>query len=80
MYWPPCYYDYHWVIRGDVDEEYGEGTLDRVREALLAIDASKGGRERSVAEAFQTDRFIPTRNENYEAIEDVARQLGIIEE
>ena len=76
----PPYYDYHWVIRGDVDEEYGEGTLDRVREALLAIDASQGGRERSVAEAFQTDRFIPTSNENYEAIEDVARQLGIIEE
>ncbi|MCY3886233.1 MAG: hypothetical protein OXG19_00790 [Chloroflexi bacterium] len=47
--------------------------------ALLAIDASRGGRAQAIAEAFQTDRFIPTANENYRPIEEVARELGIIE-
>ena len=76
----PTYYDYHWVIRGDVDEEYGEGTAGRIASALLGIDASKGEREHKIADAFQTDRFIPTVNENYQAIERIARQLGIIQE
>ena len=76
----PPYYDYHWVIRGDVDAQYGEGTLDKIRDALLDIDASGGERQRSIAEAFQTDRFIPTSNENYEGIQEVARQLGFIEQ
>ena len=76
----PAYYDYHWVVRGDVDDVYRDGAADRIEEALLGIDAAKGERERAIADAFQTDRFIPTTNRNYEAIEDVARQLGIIEE
>ena len=75
----PPYYDYHWVIRGDVDEEFGEGFLEKVQLALLELDASNGGRQREIMEAFQAQRFITTTNANYKAIEDVARQLGIIE-
>ena len=49
-----------------------------IRAALLAIDVSRGGRAQAIAEAFQTDRFIATANENYRPIEEVARELGII--
>ena len=49
-------------------------------EALLGIGASKGGKAQEIAEAFQTERFIATENGNYQAIEDVARSLGIIEQ
>ena len=34
---------------------------------------------RALLEAFRTDSFIATSNENYAAIEDVARRLGMIE-
>ena len=48
------------------------------RAALLAIDAARGGQAQAIAEAFQTDRFIPTADENYRPIEEVALELGII--
>ncbi len=75
----PAYYDYHWVIGGDVDAEFGPGTAQQFQDALLRISIDEGPRERVIAEAFQTEGFIPTSNENYEAIEQVARQLGIVE-
>ncbi len=79
FYRTPPYVDYHWVVNRSVDDIYGEGTVDRLKDALLSIDTSKGGKAKEIAEAFQTDRFIETSNENYQAIEDVARSLGIIE-
>ena len=79
FYRTPPYVDYHWVVNRSVDDIYGEGTVDRLKDALLSIDASKGGKAKEIAEAFQAERFIATSNENYQAIEDVARSLGIIE-
>ncbi len=79
FYRTPPYVDYHWVVNRSVDDVYGEGTVDKLKDALLGIDTSKGGKAKEIAEAFQTDRFIETSNENYQAIEDVARSLGIIE-
>ena len=75
----PPYFDYHWVVRGDIDETFGDSTLDRLTSALLAIDVGNGGRQAEIADAFQTDRFVPTTNDNYQAIEDVGVALGIIE-
>ena len=75
----PPYVDYHWVVNRSVDATHGEGSVDKLTDALLSIDASKGGKAQEIAEAFQTDRFIATDNENYQAIEGVARSLGIIE-
>jgi phosphonate transport system substrate-binding protein len=79
FYRTPAYFDYHWVVRGDIDETFGVGMLDRLTSALLAIDAGHGGRQAEIADAFQTDRFVPTTNDNYQAIEEVAAGLGIIE-
>jgi phosphonate transport system substrate-binding protein len=72
------YYDYHWVIRSDVDEKFGLGTSQKLREALLGLRADAGEQERAILQAFQSDRFVPTTNENYQAIESVGRDLGII--
>ena len=76
----PPYYDYHWVARGDVDTRFGDGAVDAISEALLKLNAANGGRDQEIMEAFQTQNFIATRNENYQAIEEVARGLGIIRE
>ena len=73
------YYNYHWVVRGDVDTTFGGGTIDEITEALLALNASNGGRDQEIMEAFQSQNFIPTRNENYDGLEEIARDRGIIQ-
>lgn len=71
----PAYYDYHWVVRPDVEERFGDGFVDRVQEAFLAVDGDTD-RERQILEMFGAEEFIPTRNSNYEQIEQVARRIG----
>lgn len=73
------YFDYHWVLRPDVDKTYGAGTADKVKAALLKLNAATNDEQKRVAEAFQTDRFVEAANGNYGAIETVARQLGIVQ-
>jgi phosphonate transport system substrate-binding protein len=71
------YHDYNWTARPDLDATFGEGFTGRLREALLSMAGDP--EQQGLLEAFQTDSFIATTNENYRAIEDVARRLGIIE-
>ncbi|MFT9497840.1 putative selenate ABC transporter substrate-binding protein [Anaerosolibacter sp.] len=73
FYTTPQYYDYNWTIN-NVDETYGEGTKETVKEALLSM----GSGQEDVLNFFQTDKFVETKNEYYGAIETVAKQLGII--
>ena len=76
----PPYYDYHWVAHGDLNEDFGAGTTEKIRQALLGLTAADGGLEQEIMEAFDSARFISTNNDNYLAIEQVARELGIIED
>ena len=76
----PGYVDYHWVVRPGLDEEFGDGFTDKAVNALLKLNAANGGRDQKIMDAFQADRFIPTSNENYRAIETIARDLGLITE
>ncbi|MGB1950155.1 MAG: putative selenate ABC transporter substrate-binding protein [Marinobacter sp.] len=69
----PAYPNYQWSIRGDIDERYGDGFMEKVREALLAMD------DPELLESFPRSGFIPTSNENYEPIRSVAEQIGILD-
>ena len=80
FYTSPGYVDYHWVVRPGLDEVYGAGFTQRVVDALLKLNAANGGRDQEIMNAFQADRFIPTTNENYLPIENIARELGLISE
>lgn len=73
----PPYFDYNWTIRGDLDATYGDGTAERVRQALLELDPALP-EQRVLLDLFQTDAFVPTENANYDTIVDVAEQLGIL--
>ncbi|MBO8172753.1 MAG: putative selenate ABC transporter substrate-binding protein [Bacillaceae bacterium] len=73
FYTTPAYFDYNWTIN-DVDRVFGEGTKAKVKEALLSMK----NKQQDILDLFQTDRFIETKNENYQAIEQIARELGII--
>lgn len=69
----PAYPNYQWSIRGDVDERFGEGFTDRVREALLALD------DPELLESFPRSKFVPASNDDYEPIRSVAEEIGIID-
>ncbi|WP_152206612.1 putative selenate ABC transporter substrate-binding protein [Marinobacter changyiensis] len=69
----PAYPNYQWSIRGDVNERFGDGFKERVKQALLALDDPK------LLESFPRSGFVPASNDDYEPIEEVAKQLGIID-
>jgi phosphonate transport system substrate-binding protein len=73
----PPYVDYHWVVHPDLDEVYGAGTTDRVVETLLGMDEA-GPQARRVLELFDATAFVPAEDDDYTAIERVARDLGLI--
>ena len=79
FYTTPPYYDYHFVIRPDIDKNYGAGAPQKLTAALLAIDPAKGGVHKEIFDAFEQSKFIPTKNDNYKAIEAVARELKLVE-
>jgi phosphonate transport system substrate-binding protein len=74
FYTTPHYFDYNWTI-GNVDEVYGEGTKEAFQKALLSFGADNP----ELMALFQDESFVETNNENYQAILDVAKALGIIE-
>ncbi|WP_428911036.1 putative selenate ABC transporter substrate-binding protein [Niallia sp. Krafla_26] len=74
FYTTPSYYDYNWTIN-KVDEKFGEGTKEKIKDAILSVNSSN---QPEIMELFQSEKFIETNNENYKAIEDVAREIGII--
>ena len=70
----PAYYDYNWTVRGDLDETFGEGFTARVQDSLLSID----DRQKEILKLFQAEKFVVSKNENYQSIKDVAVELGIL--
>lgn len=77
FYTTPAYHDYNWTIHDDVDEDFGSGTTESVRKALLSLDGENPD-EREILGLFSAEGFIGTKNENYEPIIDVAKRVGII--
>lgn len=73
----PTYHDYHWLIRPDVDEKLGAGFTERVTNALLGINGDTD-QERTILELFKADGFIRSEPGNYDQIEDVARDAGLL--
>ena len=69
----PAYPDYQWTIRGDVNERFGDGFKERVKEALLALD------DQELLESFPRSGFIPASNEDYEPIRKTAEEIGILD-
>ncbi|WP_251550662.1 putative selenate ABC transporter substrate-binding protein [Neobacillus muris] len=74
FYTTPAYFDYNWTINSNVEEVFGKGTKQKVKEALLSIT----GDQKDIADLFQTDSFVETNNDNYKMIEKVAKDLKII--
>ena len=69
----PGYYDYNWTVRKDLAPALRQKLLD----AFLALSPSDAtGRE--ILALQRATRFVPTRAENYAAIEAAARSAGLL--
>lgn len=73
----PSYHDYHWVIRPDLKERYGEDFSERVTAAFVKLDINNPD-HKEILDLFGAEKFIPTNNDNYTQIEAVGREIGKI--
>jgi len=69
----PGYPDYQWTIRGDVDQRWGAGFKEKVRQALLNMD------DPDLLASFPRKGFIPASNADFQPILDTARELKLVD-
>ncbi|MCY1275516.1 putative ABC transporter phosphite binding protein PhnD1 [compost metagenome] len=69
----PTYYDYNWTVRGTLDPALAE----KIKQAFLALDPANP-EHKAILDLQAASRFIPTKPENYEGIEEAARSAGLL--
>ena len=73
FYRTPVYHDYNWTVRRDMDA----ALRDQITQAFLELDPAKPS-DRVILDLQRASRFVPTRAQNYEAIEQIARSADLI--
>ncbi len=73
----PGYADYHWLARPDLDARHGAGTTKKITDALLSLQADSP-KDAEVLDLFGATSFVPTANANYDKIEAIAKELGLL--
>jgi phosphonate transport system substrate-binding protein len=73
----PGYADYHWLARPDLDEVFGDGTTMKVTDFLLGLDDADED-DAEILELFGAKSFITTEDSNYDQIEAVAKEQGLL--
>jgi phosphonate transport system substrate-binding protein len=73
FYTTPGYYDYNWSVRADMNPVVRKKLTD----AFLALDA-KNPADKEILDLQRASKFIPTKAENYAAIEAAARSAGLL--
>ncbi|TBW11202.1 putative selenate ABC transporter substrate-binding protein [Azotobacter chroococcum subsp. isscasi] len=69
----PTYYDYNWTVRGTLDPALAA----KIKKAFLALDPAKP-EHKAILDLQAASRFIETRPENYQGIEEAARAAGLL--
>jgi len=75
FYTTPDYFDYNWTARPELDQVYGPGFTGEIQRALLKLNPRDHG---DILDLFSTQRFIESDSSNYRAIEQAARDLGMV--
>jgi len=73
FYTTPGYYDYNWTVRADMNPALRE----KLANAFLALDKNNP-HDKEILDLQRATRFIPTKAENYSAIEAAARSAGLL--
>ncbi|MGR6963046.1 putative selenate ABC transporter substrate-binding protein [Geodermatophilus sp. URMC 61] len=70
----PPYHDYHWLLGPQAAERTGVPDLaDRLRDFLTGLPAGS-----PVLELFGAGAFVPARASDYDRIEEIGRDLGLV--
>jgi|TARA_A100001518_G_C1211788_1_gene54338 phosphonate transport system substrate-binding protein len=69
----PTYYDYNWTVRGNLDADLQA----KIKAAFLALDPAKP-EQKAILDLQAASRFIETKPENYEGIEEAALAAGLL--
>ncbi len=73
FYTTPPYYDYNWTVRGDLDA----ALIQKLKDAFLGLDPNQP-EHKDILALQRASRFIPTKPENYQGIEDAAKSAGLL--
>nr|XP_061810370.1 probable ABC transporter phosphite binding protein PhnD1 [Nerophis lumbriciformis] len=68
----PKYADYNLTVHPDLEKMFGEGFIDKLQKALVDCDDPK------VLAAFNRDKLIPAKNEDFAGIKKVAEAAGML--
>lgn len=71
------YHDYHWLGRPDLDETFGSGFSQRLKDAFLAL-SSDDPHQAKLLELYGANSFITTTSDNYDQIRTIGRELGLV--
>ena len=74
FYRTPDFYDYNWTLNKDIDQKFGEGTAQKVKDTILNMKKE----DSKIMDLLSTEEFIETKNENFDLIKEVAEQLGML--
>tara|TARA_R110002020_G_scaffold165700_2_gene353329 strand:+ start:14469 stop:15338 length:870 start_codon:yes stop_codon:yes gene_type:complete len=69
----PTYFDYNWTVRGDMEPEL----VERIKQAFLKLDP-ENPEHKAILDLQRASRFVETKPENYEGIEEAARAAGLL--
>lgn len=73
FYTTPGYFDYNWTVRADMNPALRK----KLTEAFLALDKANP-QDKEILDLQRATRFIPTKTENYNNIEEAARHAGLL--
>ncbi|MFT5645033.1 MAG: phosphonate transport system substrate-binding protein [Janthinobacterium sp.] len=73
FYTTPGYYDYNWSVRSDMNAELQK----KLKDAFLTLDPDNP-KDKVILDLQGATKFIPTKAENYQAIEAAAQNAGLL--
>ncbi|HEX5337214.1 MAG TPA: putative selenate ABC transporter substrate-binding protein [Gallionella sp.] len=73
FYTTPGYFDYNWTVRSDM----APALREKLTKAFLALDKNNP-QDKEILDLQRATRFIPTKAENYGAIETAAHSAGLL--
>ena len=68
----PDYADYNWTAHPALDKIYGDGFIDKIQKALIDIT------DEELLKALTRSKIISAKNEDFKKIEDIANELGFL--
>lgn len=68
----PTYADYNFTAHPDLETMFGAGFIDKLQATLVGI------KDPALLSAFPRDGMIPAKNEDFQGIADVAKDLGFL--